>query len=561
MKRAARLYSLIFLLALGGLVCSSNLWAQPVSDPRVGKITEGEFAADLVQQFGLQDMLPAAAGTDDYIAVLERLGASPLPGWDSGRILAQENYLVIMAKLGGQEKTVFELANKYCKENVDLINQAGGVSAATQYTCPWHNAYRDRNHDGKVDYHHHRSIGFLPVLKDPWPGKGGKPAPKKEGAKSSNAFLSRFKVGGSLELATEYEDNALLVVTKKEDDYKFALRPSLNATYNDGPWYFSSLGALDLVAYGDLQEWVDVWQTNGRLGYYPSKGFSAGVQDGFVHSPEQLVPTILGDTLLQLGYNNNTFKAGAVQPWTDKVSTQIDYNLDSVNYSNSSIDAPVDRIANEIKIENDLRLCPSAAGYGGYKLKRVDFTDADNKSAYSHVGFFGLRHKLTGILNWWTEFGVEQKDFFKNNLRRSSHADGLQVETGLVTTFSRFTQGSFTYRHLPLEISSGTAFPQYEAHIFEYSFRHFITPKTILQSSWRIEQQQFHESDLLFDTISTQVFGGKLVNLRTWRMSVRRILGPNLSAEVGFNRSVRDSNFVGDGYTDKRVFLALRATF
>ena len=86
------------------------------------KITEGEFAVRLVKMMRLERSLPPAPLQADYVDLLERVGISPLRGWDQDRLLTRDNYAIIIAMAAGKEKLVWEKSQEVCDHNVEAIN-------------------------------------------------------------------------------------------------------------------------------------------------------------------------------------------------------------------------------------------------------------------------------------------------------------------------------------------------------------------------------------------------------------------------------------------------------
>lgn len=87
-------------------------------------ISQGEFAVQLINVLNLQSYLPPAPLTKDYINTLELFGISPLKGWQARAGLTEEDYIVIMSKLSGQEKEVYKTGVGFCHKVIRVIHEA-----------------------------------------------------------------------------------------------------------------------------------------------------------------------------------------------------------------------------------------------------------------------------------------------------------------------------------------------------------------------------------------------------------------------------------------------------
>lgn len=87
-------------------------------------MTQGEFAVQLVRGLNLQSHLPAAPLMKDYAEVLERIGISPLDGWNVRAALREEDEIVIFSKLSGKERSLYGHGVEFCARTVDRINSS-----------------------------------------------------------------------------------------------------------------------------------------------------------------------------------------------------------------------------------------------------------------------------------------------------------------------------------------------------------------------------------------------------------------------------------------------------
>lgn len=159
------------------ILCAFLVNRHCFADEPPERLTQEEFAVELVKGMHLENSLPTAALAGDCVDLLERIGISPLGGWDNKALLAQEDYLVVMAKAHGKESMLHKRAMAVEEKNIDVINKKWQESyektgrwpslpellADKNYfpegapESPYGLAYQDRNNDHKVDRH------FLPV--------------------------------------------------------------------------------------------------------------------------------------------------------------------------------------------------------------------------------------------------------------------------------------------------------------------------------------------------------------------------------------------------------------
>ena len=144
-------------------------------DEDIYDISQGEFAVQLVNVLKLQSYLTAAPLENDYIEILELFGISPLKGWDRRETLTEEDYIVIMARLTGQEREVYQVGVEFCDKVVHVINEAWKKQAALDGEakplkelleddrffsekapqCPFGHSYHARKDHTRVCKHHH----------------------------------------------------------------------------------------------------------------------------------------------------------------------------------------------------------------------------------------------------------------------------------------------------------------------------------------------------------------------------------------------------------------------
>ncbi len=86
------------------------------------RIKQGKFARQLIYSLELEKSLPITASEEDAIKLLNRLGISPLKGWDRFAPLTEDDYTVVIGKAIGKEYLVHEKAQDVCDEVAKLIN-------------------------------------------------------------------------------------------------------------------------------------------------------------------------------------------------------------------------------------------------------------------------------------------------------------------------------------------------------------------------------------------------------------------------------------------------------
>jgi len=126
MKNKILVLTIICLSLLSGATC----FAQGFEE----RVTQEEFAADLVKKMKLDNWLPTAALASDCVNLLEKLGISPLKGWDKKAYLTEEDYLVVLTKAYGKEGDVHENAVMVEGRMKDEINDK------------WQKSYDDLGH-------------------------------------------------------------------------------------------------------------------------------------------------------------------------------------------------------------------------------------------------------------------------------------------------------------------------------------------------------------------------------------------------------------------------------
>ena len=161
----------ILLILFSIVVSPFCLYAQNGEESEV--LTQEQFAVELVKMMNLEGSLPTAALPSDCVDFLERIGISPLRGWNNKALLSQEEYLVILAKAHGKEVVLHERALSVENKNVEVINKKwqeafdktgnwptlDGLLMDRNYfpdgplKSPYGLKYEDKNKDHKVDPH------------------------------------------------------------------------------------------------------------------------------------------------------------------------------------------------------------------------------------------------------------------------------------------------------------------------------------------------------------------------------------------------------------------------
>lgn len=169
---------LIFLTVLNLFFSSFKAYAE---DQDVQVLTQEQFAVELVKMINLEGSLPTAALPSDCVDFLERIGISPLGGWNNKAVLSQEEYLVILAKAQGKEVVLHERALSVENKNIEVINKkwqeafdkTGAWPSLSDLLMnkdyfpdgplksPYGLKYQDKNNDHKVDQGGFPVVGLI----------------------------------------------------------------------------------------------------------------------------------------------------------------------------------------------------------------------------------------------------------------------------------------------------------------------------------------------------------------------------------------------------------------
>src|SRR3989338_6830478 len=145
------------------------------------RLTQEEFAVELVNMMHVQHLLPMAALGSDCVSLLERIGISPMQGWNNKALLTQEEYLVVLAKTYGRGSVLHKRAAAVEEKNMEIINQhwqasndktGRWVSLAELLNdkeyfpqgapkSPYGHEYKDGNSDHKVDRKFLPTVGLM----------------------------------------------------------------------------------------------------------------------------------------------------------------------------------------------------------------------------------------------------------------------------------------------------------------------------------------------------------------------------------------------------------------
>ena len=152
------------------LVSTLKVFAQDFEEGK--KVTQEEFAVEMVKVLDIEDLLPTAALANDCVDLLNSLGIAPLKGWHPKEFLNQEDYLVIVGKAQGKEGVVHKRATEIEEKNIEIINQKWreAYEAEDQWIplskllkdkkyfpngapkSPYGITYKDANGDHRVDH-------------------------------------------------------------------------------------------------------------------------------------------------------------------------------------------------------------------------------------------------------------------------------------------------------------------------------------------------------------------------------------------------------------------------
>jgi len=147
------------------------------------RVTQEEFACELIQTMKLSGVLPLASLASDCADALERLGISPMAGWNNKAYLGKEDYQVILAKAYGKEARLHEIAQKVEQNNISVINEKWkevheelGKWIALEDLLnnknyfpnglpksPYGHAYQDDDGDHKVEAPFNPTVGLMKI--------------------------------------------------------------------------------------------------------------------------------------------------------------------------------------------------------------------------------------------------------------------------------------------------------------------------------------------------------------------------------------------------------------
>lgn len=164
-----RKFQILILSTTIALGCAANGFAQEMSE----RLTQEEFAVELVKSMKLQSALPTAALASDCVDILERIGIAPLNGWKNKELITEEEYMVVMAKAHGKEAMLHDRAVAIEQKNIEVIDKKWQESYDKNghwvslnellndknyfpegpIKSPYGLAYEDKNGDHKVDAH------------------------------------------------------------------------------------------------------------------------------------------------------------------------------------------------------------------------------------------------------------------------------------------------------------------------------------------------------------------------------------------------------------------------
>ena len=166
MKRGFFCASVFLVFSFMTCLCAEDDSAQ---------VSQGQFATQLVKLLNLESSLPAAPLMNDYVSALESIGITPLSGWKPREILTDEDYIVIISKISGQEREVYKTGVQFCDKMVSIINDTWKDQCsrdgqcepmeqllkddryfhAAQPRCPFGDSYHSIKGKNQVKHHRH----------------------------------------------------------------------------------------------------------------------------------------------------------------------------------------------------------------------------------------------------------------------------------------------------------------------------------------------------------------------------------------------------------------------
>lgn len=150
--------------------------------------------------------------------------------------------------------------------------------------------------------------------------------------------------------------------------------------------------------------------------------------------------------------------------------------------------------------------------------------------------------------------GFEQVD-----MDDEANSDDHNVDqyVGFETTFSVYTKFKASYSHNYKHPSLRREYTQYASNLFKINLDHTLDPKTSILWNYSYEKQGFSSADIL----AGQTSEGKKTDIQTIGLTLNRKLNPLLTLGLNYDYTKRDTEFVGEGYTDNRYTINLTARY
>ena len=377
----------------------------------------------------------------------------------------------------------------------------------------------------------------------------GEPAPAEEKMSLKNFYKDHFSV--SLSAGEEWDSNIFLDEENEESDFISVLGPDVLFHTSREHGYFEASWTGRYAYYWDSDEITKTNSFSGMGFVTPHDKLAIGLKGYADITEDSEVPTVFGDRILLMGYKIWSVGPEVKYQLSDRWALGLNYQFDSVDIDQDELDDDVDRNTNGAGVNAEYELAADWFLLGGYGFRDVNFSEADNKDAFSNLYTGGIRKKFPALFN------VDLKlTFHDKNFDESEDDSNVDVIGSIQTTFSRYTTLIFSGSYA-LQESSRSEYSQYTSTRLSLLIQHYLTKKTTITMRASYELQGFDAEDSLVDFTE----GDQDSSTYNVSLTLRQMLLDWLSLEVGYSYQERSTDFEGEGLVDHIARAGVRAYF